>query len=258
MTPPPAIFDRTARRLRRDRIAGNPSPIDNDIAEMLAERIDAVTRPFDQALVINGGSGAVAEMLHTRSIAVDTIDHGGRFAEQAGGVQSDEDRLAVAPASYDLVIAPWGFDTIDDLPGALIAARQALRPDGLFLACFPAAPSLPALRHAVSAADAATGKAAARLHPQIDVRAAGDLLVRAGFALPVADAETLQLSYPSFDRLIEDLRAAGATSVLVDRHPVTRVWLDAARGAFTALARAGGRTHETVTLLVLTGWAPTR
>ena len=254
--PPPAIFDRAARRLRRDRIAGQVSPLDDHIAEMLAERIDAVVRPFERALVVNTGSGAVAAMLHVRGISVDATDHGAHFADLAGGVQVDEDRLNPA-SQYDLVVIPWGLDTVDDLPGALILARRALCPDGLFLACFPAAPSLPSLRHAASQADAATGKAVARLHPQIDVRAAGDLLVRAGFSLPVADAETLRLSYLSLDRLIDDLRAAGSTNVLATRHPLNRQWLDAARTAFATLAEADGRTRETVTLVTLTGWAPT-
>lgn len=54
----------------------------------------------------------------------------------------------------------------------------------------------------------------ARLHPQIDVRSAGDLLLRAGFALPVADKESLTVRYGGLGRLIDDLRGMAAANVL--------------------------------------------
>ncbi|UVO53461.1 class I SAM-dependent methyltransferase [Sphingomonas sp. SUN039] len=255
-SPPPVIFDRVARRLRRDRVAcSEPSPLEAGIARELLERLDAVTRPFATALVINTGPRIVATALRERGIAVTETDHGVVYAAAASGNFCDEDRLDVASGLYDLVVMPSGLDTVDDVPGALIAARRALRDDGLFLACLIGSPSLPVLRDVASAVDAAQGRAVARLHPQIDVRAAGDLLVRAGFALPVADAETLRLSYPSFDRLVGDIRAAGLGNVLAERRGVSPGWLAAARAAFERSGGADGRAIETVTLLILTGWA---
>lgn len=259
MSPPPLIFDRAARRLRRDRMArGGESPLEAGVAQELLERLDLVTRSFDHALVINTGTRLLADGLRTRGLTVDETDHGPVFADVAQGVCCDEDRLHVAPASYDLVIMPSGLDTVDDVPGALIAARTALRPGGLFLACLIGAPSLPVLRGVASDVDATEGRAVARFHPQIDVRAAGDLLARTGFALPVADNETLSLAYPSCDRLIGDLRRSGLTNLLAERHPVTRGWLKAVGTRFMEPSGEDGRVIETVTLLVLTGWAPER
>src|SRR5204862_5240771 len=95
------------------------------------------------------------------------------------------------------------LDTVNDLPGALIQIRRALRPDGLFLAAFIGAGSLPRLRRAMRVAEeAASMPPSPRIHPQIDVRAAGDLLVRAGFALPVADCEMPDVRFSPFRRLI--------------------------------------------------------
>lgn len=255
-TTPPVIFDRDARRLRRDRLARQgPSPLEAGIADELIERLDAVKRTFGTALVINTGTGVLASALTQRGIAVSETDHGTVFAATSSGILCDEDRLDVTPRRYDLVIMPGGLDTVDDVPGALIAARRALCDGGLFLACLMGSPSLPVLREAVAAADALEDRSIARIHPQIDVRAAGDLLVRTGFALPVTDAETLKLSYPSLDRLVEDVRHAGLTNVLVHRRTVSRRWRDAARVAFQTKASDNGQIIETVTLLVLTGWA---
>ena len=220
----------------------------------MLDRLDAVTRSFETVLVINTGLRTLATALKRRGMAVTETDHGIVFAAAASGIFCDEDRLSVDQDQFDLVVMPSGLDTVDDVPGALIAARRALRPGGLFLACLIGSPSLPVLRDVMGAVDAAQGRAVARVHPQIDVRGAGDLLVRAGFALPVADAETLRLSYASLDRLVEDVRAAGLTNVLMERYAISSAWLAAGRTAFIEAAGNDGRVTETVTLLVLTGW----
>ncbi len=118
-------------------------------------------------------------------------------------MQCDEDRLPFADGAFDLVVSVGALDSVNDLPGALLLTRRALKPDGLFLAALAGAGSLARLRRAMLAADAAEGGAAPRVHPQIDVRAAGDLLVRAGFALPVVDAQPVEVRFRSLlDRLI--------------------------------------------------------
>jgi hypothetical protein len=150
------------------------------------------------------------------------------------------------------------LDSVNDLPGALLLARRALRPDGLFMAGFVAAGSLPRLRTAMLQADfAGGGGVAPRIHPQIDVRSAGDLLARAGFALPVADSETLEARYRDLDGLLADLRFGAQGGVLAGLHaPLTRLQFAAAHGAFTAEADDDGRVTETFEIVYLIGWAP--
>ena len=134
-----------------------------------------------------------------------------------------------------------------------------MRPDGLFLAAFAGAGSLPRLRSAMLAADAAQGGgAAARIHPQIDVRAAGDLLGRAGFALPVADADGIDIRFPHLAGLIADLRGMAATNILADRAraPLGRAALAAAFADFADHADPDGKTAEHFEILYLIGWAP--
>lgn len=218
--------------------------------EGFGERLAAVTRGFDEVLDL--GCFDAAFTLPGARIA--RLDPGFAWARAAGGVQGDEDRLPFADASFDLVVSAGVLDQVDDLPGALTLIRRVLRPDGLFLGAFVGAGSLPALRAAWRAAEG--NRPAARLHPQIDVRAAGDLLVRAGFALPVADVETLDVRYRDMGRLIDDLRGMAASNLLRDRAPITRAALAAAAEAFTGAAGPDGRTTERFNLLYLTGWAP--
>jgi SAM-dependent methyltransferase len=252
--PPQAIFDRAARRRRRDRAAADFAAHDFLRAAMLdgiADRLATVTRAFRDILDLGCFDGGFVPPAGAR---IARLDAGFRFARGAGGVQADEDRLPFADASFDAVVSAGVLDQVDDLPGALALARRVLRPDGLFLAALVGAGSFPRLRQALRVGDG--DRPAARLHPQVDVRSAGDLLVRAGFALPVADVETLEIGYPDLGRLLDDLRGAALTNVLIDRVPLTRRSIGTAMESFAAAAGPDGRVRERVELLFLTGWAP--
>lgn len=227
--------------------------------EDILARLDLVTRDFREALDLGCGHGGLSRALRARGMKTLAADPGRRFAAAAGGVQCDEDRLPFGDARFDLIVSAGTLDTVNDLPGALTLIRRALRPDGLFLGAFVGAGSLVRLKRAMLAADDAEGRPASpRVHPQIDVRAAGDLLARAGFALPVADAESLTVRYSGFGALLSDLRAAGATNLLADRAraPLGRAGLAAAAGAFQAAADPDGKVAERIEIVHLLGWAP--
>ena len=250
----PEIFDRTARRLRRDRAAAiytDHAFLRAAMLDGIAERLDSVNRSFDQVLDIGCFDGA---FIPPPNSAVTRIDAGRLFAARAGGTQADEDLLPVEPESFDLAVSAGVLDSVNDVPGALTQIRRALKPDGLFLGAFVGGTSLPTMRASFLQAEA--DRPAARFHPMIDVRSAGDLLVRAGFALPVADGETLSVRYPDLFRLIGDLRGMAATNVLRGRVPLARTTLGAAAAAFAGRADPDGRTAERFDLIFLTGWAP--
>ncbi|WP_423327097.1 class I SAM-dependent methyltransferase [Sphingomonas sp. 4RDLI-65] len=251
---PPEIFDRAARRLRRDRAAPGYAEHEFLRATMLdgiAERLDAVTRDFTDILDLGCFDGAFVAPPGAR---VARCDPGFAFASRTAGVQADEDRLPFADASFDLVVSAGVLDQVNDLPGALSLIRRVLRPDGLFLGAFVGAGSLSALRGALRVAEGE--RPAARLHPQIDVRSAGDLLMRAGFALPVADIETLDVRYRDLGRLLGDLRGMAAGNILTHRQPLTAGILARTFAAFGDAASEGDRTRETFQIVFLTGWSP--
>lgn len=258
----PDIFDRQLRRLRRDRAApsfGDHAFLIEHMAEELAERLAMVKRDFGRLLLLGCHDGRVAARFAAPDRMIVNADAGFSFARMAGGIQCDEDRLPFADASFDLVVSIGTLDQVNDLPGALALIRRILRPDGLFLSAFAGAGSLAWLKSAMLAADSATsGGAVPRVHPQIDIRSAGDLLSRAGFALQVADGERLDVGYGDPIRLMHDLRGMAATNLLGQRSRKApgRAWLSEIFGRFQEAAGPSGRLREAFELVYLTGWSP--
>lgn len=253
-SPAPEIFDRAARRLRRDRAATDYSAYDfirRAMIEGIEDRLTSVSRQFTDILDLGAHLGGFQPPPGSR---VARVDAGYDFARISGGVQGDEDRLPFADGAFDLIVSAGVLDTVNDIPGALALARRALRPDGLFLAAFLGAGSLATLRAVLR--DAEVEAPVARLHPQIDVRAGGDLLMRAGFALPVADAERLTVRYGDLFGLLRDLRGMAASNVLASRQALRRDTLARAAASFAARADPDGRTREYFDIVYLTGWAP--
>jgi SAM-dependent methyltransferase len=253
-----APFDRRLRRLRRDRAAsrfGEADYLHRLAADELIERLDFVKRDFRRALDLGCAGGYLTRRLRERGVEVTPCDPGAAFARAVGGVVGDEDRLPFADGAFDLVVSVGALDAVNDLPGALILIRRALRPDGLFLGALAGSGSLPRLKRAMLAADSVEGGAAARVHPQIDVRAAGDLLVRAGFALPVVDVQGVDVRFSSLMSLVGDLRAMGSTNILAARslRPLSRHALAAAIADF---GEDGEKTAERFEILHLLGWSP--
>lgn len=242
MTGGPALpFDAALGRLRRKRQGAGRADafwLHRRAAEELLDRLDLVARPFARAVELSADPW-LGDRLAERGLEV---------------VRIEEDGLpSLAPGGADLVVSVGLLDVINDLPGALALVRRALKPDGLFLAVFAGAGSLPRLRQAMRAAEAAEGRdPSPRIHPQVDVRAAGDLLTRAGFALPVADREVVEVRYAALFRVLADLRLTGATNILAQRSkvPFTRIGLAAAAADF------GEGTTERFELIFLSGWAP--
>jgi len=193
-----------------------------------------------QALIMGPDCGILSENLHSLGCDITTLPH------------VDEER-PLPNAPYDLIVSLLRLDTVNDLPGALLHHRAALAEGGLFMACVTGAGSLSTLRQVMLAADG--DRPAARIHPQIDNRAASALMQRAGFTRQVVDNHSLNVTYRSLDRLIADLREQGLSNVLADAAPpLTRTALARACDAFDALKDVEGRVSETTELLTLTGW----
>jgi SAM-dependent methyltransferase len=254
------IFDRRAVRLHRDRAAPRVASVADilaDAAERLLDRLDDTTHRFASALDI-GGRGVVAPLLRARGISCVSMDLSARMAAINGGIclAGDEEVLPFAPESFDLVVANLALHWVNDLPGALIQIRRALRPDGLFLASLPALGTLASLRTVLTEAESSiTGGASPRISPFPDLRDCAALLQRAGFALPVADAEDITLLYANPVALLTDLRDSGETNAIALRNRAIphRAILPA---AVSALPQRDGRTEAILKLAVMTGWAP--
>ncbi len=248
-----ASFIATAPR----RWSGQVADVLRDAAERLLDRLDDTTRGFSRALDVGGYSGVVAlACCVARGIDVVSCDLSPAMAAGNGGhaIAADEEHLPFAAASFDLIVASLSLHWINDLPGALIQLRRALRPEGLLLASLPALGTLGELRQALTQAEAAlTGGASPRVSPFPDLRDCASLLQRAGFALPVADVENLTLLYADPLTLLRELRAAGEANAvwLRDRRVPPRELFPAALALLPERMVAA-----TLRLAMLTGWAP--
>ncbi|MFN3618746.1 methyltransferase domain-containing protein [Sphingorhabdus sp.] len=253
---PPEIFDRGRRRAMRDKAAGRTGDMFlwNHIAQDLAERLSAVTRPFENAMVL-GPIGRWHEHILPPNVRCQVITLSQTETDSAGLNALEEDRLPFTPGSFDLVISAGTLDSVNDLPGALIQIRRILKPDGLFLGHLFGAGTLATLKSMFLETEA--DRATAHIHPQIDLRSAADLLVRAGFNLPVADQDMTFIRYGDWRSLISDIRDAGIGNALAGPRPyLGKDISNRLDNLFAARADEEGKVTECFTHLHLSGWAP--
>ncbi|WP_373502036.1 methyltransferase domain-containing protein [Aestuariivirga sp.] len=251
MTDGAPLFDRRllAERARRKR-KPEANIMTTTIAEELAERLGFVNRSFENACLIASEPEAIAARL-----------------KQAGQVKNVEcrtpstsDDLALPPERYDALFSILDLQAFNDVPGALIQMRRALKPDGLLLACLFAGDTLAELRQSWLAAETVVaGGVSPRVAPMVGMRELGGLLQRAGLALPVADLDRTIVRYADAIGLIHEIRELGLSNNLHgrSRKPVTRGLLGAAVNTYqNNFADADGRIRATVEVAWLTGWAP--
>ncbi len=260
MNGPPRLFDRALldARARRALKAGPEDFLLNAVADDLLERLAAVKRTFALAVDLSPLT-LVAERIAasgqvTRIVRID------RIAETRPDVVGDPEVFPFADESLDLVVSALALHFVEDLPGTLAQFRRALKPDGLFLAVLLGGDTLTELRTALAAAEAEiTGGASPRVAPFAELRAAGALLQRAGFALPVIDRDRRTVRYASALHLMRDLRAMGATNALVERSrtPMTRQMLARVVEIYAErFSDPDGRVRATFETIALSGWAP--
>src|SRR3984957_2248370 len=268
--PPPQIFDRGLINRRLDRAwARAPGQAQAHFllaraAEDLRDRLGVGKRPF--ALAADFGSpgphGAAA------LVAAGQVDCGIRIAPRKASLGAgdffpavgDLERLAVAEGRLDLAASLLALQAVNDLPGALIQMRRALKDDGLLIVAMIGGETLTELRQSLTIAESEIlGGAAPRVAPFVDVRALGGLAQRAGLALPVVDLDRAVVRYPDLFALFADLRAMGGANALHarSRNPLRReVLLRAAAVYAERFADPDGRLRATFDLVWLAAWAP--
>ena len=265
--PIPQIFDRALIRARQRRAArlGTATVLLDRVAEDFAERLGAVLRRFDLAVDLGTPGAAIGNALARLDsvgtiIRATTVFDDGPRGEKVNLLAADEEALPFRDASLDLVVSALALQFVNDLPGALVQIRRALKPDGLFLAALIGGESLNELRQAFAAAESEIeGGVSPRVAPFVDVRALGDLLARAGFALPVTDSDRYTLRYATPFDLMHDLRRMGATNALFARRrvPLRRATLMRMAEIYhERFADADGRVRATFEIVWLSGWAP--
>jgi SAM-dependent methyltransferase len=261
MVESPIIFDRQllrARRRRAERLGASDFLVER-VAEDIAERLSVVLRRFDVAVDLGTPGEAVRRaLLATGKIGMVVVASPSAAGPLA--VVADEEALPFRDGAIDLVTSALSLQFTNDLPGALVQIRRALRPDGLFLAALAGGETLTELRQAFAQAEAEIEDGISpRVAPFADLRDLGALLQRAGFALPVTDVDRLTVRYASPVALMQDLRRMGATNVIGERRrkPLKRATLMRMIEIYgERFADADGRVRATFEIVWLSGWAP--
>jgi SAM-dependent methyltransferase len=263
MTEPvqPQTFDALLARRRLGRAlsaADYPDFLHQRIADDLADRLDLVLKAFDRVLILADRPVDAVERLG-RGKRLNNFFICGLNGPGADLVCSEE-LLPFGTETLDAVISVFNLHLVNDLPGALIQIRRALRPDGMFMASFLAGRTLHELRHAWLAAESElTGGATPRVAPFADIRDMGALLQRAGFALPVVDTDVVNVTYPDPLALMYELRQMGLSNSLTSRsrNVLRRDVLALACAIYEReFASENGRIAATFEIMTLTGWAP--
>jgi SAM-dependent methyltransferase len=267
---PPRIFDRALINRRLDRAWSRPGgEAQSDFllaraAEDLGERLSLVKRRFSfavdfgspgphgaAALAAGGQVDCVVRIAPTQA----SLGTGG-FLPAVG----DLERLPVADGRLDLAVSLLALQTVNDLPGALLQMRRALRPDGLLVAALIGGETLTELRQSLTIAESdVLGGASPRVAPFVDVRALGGLAQRAGLALPVVDLDRAIVRYPDMFALLADLRAMGGANALDARARkfLRREVLARAAALYAErFADPDGRLRATFDMVWLAAWAP--
>jgi SAM-dependent methyltransferase len=261
------IFDRrllTGRRNRAAHTAAAHQFLLEHVADDIVMRLGALNRTFPVTLNLGAHHGLLGRRLRQLpgvEMVID-VDPAALLLAQCEGprVQADEEFLPFADRSLDLVVSGLSLHLTNDLPGTLVQIRRALKPDGLLLAAALGGGTLRELRHSLLVAEEEGERGASpRVAPFADIQSFGTLLQRAKFALPVADSESLTVTYPDALALMHELRAMGASNMLRGRRrtPMRRATLARALACYReTFALANGRVPATFEIITLTAWAP--
>ncbi|ESW20614.1 hypothetical protein PHAVU_005G001600 [Phaseolus vulgaris] len=273
------IFDRQRKRAQRDRAAWfSPAqdPLLHSVSQNLVDRLQDCKKTFPTALCLGGSLQPIVSSLSTPPVnggveklivmdaSYDMVQacRNTRRASSDNAVKTeflvaDEEFLPIKESSVDLVVSCLGLHWTNDLPGAMIQSRLALKPDGLFLAAILGGETLKELRIACTLAQMEReGGISPRVSPLAQVRDAGNLLTRAGFTLPGVDVDEYIVKYESALELIEHLRAMGETNALSQMNNILKRDTALATAAIydSMFSSEDGTVPATFQVIYMTGW----
>jgi len=276
---PYRVFDRTAKQIQKDRTAirngGERSRVvdyvRNEVADRMMERLLDIKRKFDTIVDLGAGAGHFSKLLEPdkarKVIMIDSSeqmlnrDPDNEFAVQLERVKGDEENLLeILPRnSSEAIVSCLSLHWVNDLPGVLVQIKEALKPDGLFLAAMFGGDTLFELRSALQLAEVdREGGISPHVSPMTDTKDISNLLGRAGFTLLTIDTDEVRVGYPSLWELIEDLRDMGeGNAVLGRRHFMHRDTLAAASAIYRELhGNEDGSVPATFQVIYMIGWKP--
>jgi len=245
MQKPPQLTDRDALTRFRARAmkSGHPAMFLQEEAILeVNERLNEVNRTFKSVAIVTPFP-EIWQKTHPKAKIIPDGEH-----------------LALEKEAFDLVIHAISLHWANDPVGQMIQCRQALKPDGLFLAACFGGETLNELRTALAEAEVEiSGGLSPRVAPMGEIRDLGALLQRAGFAMPVADTDKKSVTYKNMASLVTDLRNMGEVNAMAHRRKTftkRAIFKQAEEIYSTAFSTSDGRINATFEIIYLTGWAP--
>lgn len=247
------IFDRELLKQKRTRSADKFSETDflfTWTIDNLRDRLEVIQRSPECVVQLGARGGSIMN-------GATVCDLNNAFAPN---ILADEEFLPFAPASLDCVISALNLHSVNDLPGSLIQIKNALKPDGMFIAALFGGETLHELRASLNSAEMEIRDGMSpRVFPFADKQELGGLLQRAGFALPVVDSEIITVTYKNMFKLLADIRGMGEGNIISarDKRYVGKdFFLKAAQHYAENFAEADGRIVASFEIIFLIGWAP--
>jgi len=247
------IFDRALLAVKRERAEQTFKDYDflfKWTHQNLLERLEVIKRDFDRIVQIGARGGRI---LGNAAM----IDLGDAFSPD---IHADAEFFPFGNESLDCVISALDLHSINDLPGALLQIKRALKPDGMFIAAMFGGESLYELRASLSAAEMdLRGGMSPRVFPFADKQELGALMQRAGFSLPVVDSEIVTVTYEHMFKLLGDLRGMGESNIISARDKAyvgREFFMKAAQHYAENYAEDDGRIVASFEILFMIGWAP--
>ena len=268
---PPMLIDRNQVSRQRDRAASGFDEVDflkTAVAERIMDRLDMIRRDLPNVLEVGCHTGTLTAQLlaHPKIKTVTAFDPSPKMAQITAdrfGIEVTAAPLEEIPfedRKFDAVVSAFALHWSNDLPGSLIQLAQRLNPDGVLLVALAGGETLSALRNCLASAESeASGGMSLRVLPMGDIRDMGGLIGRAGLTMPVADSDTITVTYPHIFKLMAELRAMGEGNAMTDRlkMPTSRqVFLRAAEMYHQQYGDDEGRLPVDFEIITLTGWSP--
>ena len=219
--------------------------------KVLAERFKDINRRYERAVILGE--------LYTGKLK-EALMETGKF-DAIDIVSVDNETLGFAAQSQECLISFMDLHHMNDLPGVLIQARRALKPDGIFMGAMIGGETLYEAKQTFQEIELEKHQGASmHFHPYADKQQMGGLMQRAGFALPVIDSDVLDVSYKTLAQLLEELEYMGEGFALTEEKPVyENSFLSDVELAYRkkfADAFDASRIQASFELIYLLGWSP--
>lgn len=218
------LFNRCLLKQNRNRAVdkfAQTNFLHQEISEIITQTIGDCKKNFSDILEIGARNGDLGQKISNFKDYNQLIqaDYSSKMVNEFGlDLVMDDENLCFKEQSFDLVISNLNLHFINNIPQNLIAIKKLLKPGGLFIASFFGEENLKGLKEAsLQIEQKFYGGISPRIAPNIDVKTAGMLLQKTGFADCVAEKHAFEVEYSYPKKLLEDIKNMGEGNILVNK-----------------------------------------